>query len=269
VTYIFGGRNLFGMTDYYNAHSSMTLDAYGGDIRISGNTGKVNFYYGPSNTWNNIECNILYQHSDARSKTNITSLNNGLKVIKQLRGVSFNWKDEKAYYNGKKEYGFIAQEVEQVIKEAVITDDTTGFKALSYSSIEPFLVEAIKELSFKVDSLEKIINSAKSSGSLKSSKISTASTETTDGAKQPSLDQNAPNPFSQATQIGYFLPETINSATLNIYNMSGAPVKTIQIFQKGKGSITINGAELNPGMYLYTLIADGKEVDTKRMILTE
>jgi hypothetical protein len=51
--------------------------------------------------------------------------------------------------------------------------------------------------------------------------------------------------------------------------MSGSPVKTISIIQKGKGSIIINGAELNPGMYLYTLIADGKEVDTKRMILTE
>jgi len=34
-------------------------------------------------------------------------------------------------------------------------------------------------------------------------------------------------------------------------------------------SITIKGSELNPGMYLYTLIVDGKEVDTKRMILTE
>ena len=32
---------------------------------------------------------------------------------------------------------------------------------------------------------------------------------------------------------------------------------------------TINGSELQPGLYIYTLVADGKEVDTKRMILTE
>ena len=37
----------------------------------------------------------------------------------------------------------------------------------------------------------------------------------------------------------------------------------------GSGSITIRGNELRPGMYLYSLNVDGKEVDTKRMILTD
>jgi hypothetical protein len=93
--------------------------------------------------------------------------------------------------------------------------------------------------------------------------------ETNENLNQPVLYQNSPNPFNQTTNISYYLPETIISATLNVYNMSGSPIKTIPIIQKGKGSITINGLELSPGMYLYTLIADGKEVDTKRMILTE
>jgi len=38
---------------------------------------------------------------------------------------------------------------------------------------------------------------------------------------------------------------------------------------KGKQSVTINGNSLQPGMYLYALVIDGKEVDTKRMILTK
>jgi hypothetical protein len=38
---------------------------------------------------------------------------------------------------------------------------------------------------------------------------------------------------------------------------------------KGKQSVTINGNSLEPGMYLYSLVIDGKEVDTKRMILTK
>ena len=38
---------------------------------------------------------------------------------------------------------------------------------------------------------------------------------------------------------------------------------------KGKQTVTINGNSLEPGMYLYALVIDGKEVDTKRMILTK
>jgi len=34
-------------------------------------------------------------------------------------------------------------------------------------------------------------------------------------------------------------------------------------------SLTIEAAELAPGMYIYSLIADGKEVDSKRMIVTQ
>ena len=56
---------------------------------------------------------------------------------------------------------------------------------------------------------------------------------------------------------------------LNIYDMNGIQLKTIAINQKGNGSITINGSELRPGLFFYSLIADGKEIDTKRMILTE
>jgi hypothetical protein len=46
---------------------------------------------------------------------------------------------------------------------------------------------------------------------------------------------------------------------LQQYNVNG----------KGKQTITISGNSLEPGMYLYALVVDGKEVDTKRMILTK
>jgi hypothetical protein len=50
--------------------------------------------------------------------------------------------------------------------------------------------------------------------------------------------------------------------------MNGSQIKSILLTQTGKGNVTVNASELKPGMYLYTLVADGKEVDTKRMILT-
>jgi len=67
----------------------------------------------------------------------------------------------------------------------------------------------------------------------------------------------------------FFIPETSISAMLCIYNMSGMQIKSISIPEKGYGTITINGSDLQAGMYLYMLIVDGKEVDTKRMILTQ
>ncbi len=58
-------------------------------------------------------------------------------------------------------------------------------------------------------------------------------------------------------------------AGLYIYNMQGTQLKKIVISDRNNVTITIQGAELTAGMYMYTLIIDGKEIDTKKMILTE
>ena len=46
-------------------------------------------------------------------------------------------------------------------------------------------------------------------------------------------------------------------------------MKKFTLTERGENFLTIEGYELTPGMYLYALIADGQEVDIKRMILTE
>jgi len=86
---------------------------------------------------------------------------------------------------------------------------------------------------------------------------------------QCKLYQNTPNPFNQSTEIKYYLPQDVKTAYLCIYNLQGAQIKQIKIIQRGEGSQWISGSELAAGIYLYALIVDGKEVDTKRMILTK
>ncbi len=49
----------------------------------------------------------------------------------------------------------------------------------------------------------------------------------------------------------------------------GKQLKQITLTQRGEGSTLVSGSQFSPGMYLYALIADGQEVDVKRMILTE
>ena len=65
------------------------------------------------------------------------------------------------------------------------------------------------------------------------------------------------------------MPEDVKTAYLCIYNLQGTQIKQIRIMLRGEGSQLISGSELAAGMYLYALIVDGKEVDTKRMILTK
>ena len=85
---------------------------------------------------------------------------------------------------------------------------------------------------------------------------------------QAKLSQNIPNPFTERTRIEYYLPNTTGKAMLYIYDMQGSQVKNYQLRSPGEGSIIIQGGSLQPGMYMYTLIANGREVDTKKMILT-
>ena len=59
------------------------------------------------------------------------------------------------------------------------------------------------------------------------------------------------------------------TASIYIYDLNGLQKKSYTIAAKGKQGITIKASELQPGMYFYTLIVENKEVDTKRMILTD
>jgi hypothetical protein len=51
--------------------------------------------------------------------------------------------------------------------------------------------------------------------------------------------------------------------------LQGIELKAYPITQTGLNSVTLNGSELQAGMYLYTLVVDNEIIDTKRMILTK
>ena len=54
-----------------------------------------------------------------------------------------------------------------------------------------------------------------------------------------------------------------------MFNMQGNLLLTFNLANNGFGTIEINGSSLSAGMYIYTLTIDGKEVESKRMILTK
>ncbi|MBN1416312.1 MAG: tail fiber domain-containing protein [Bacteroidales bacterium] len=221
----------------------------------------------------------LYNLSDERYKENIRNIDNALDQILKLKGIRYNLKLEnvaddstlsEALLEKKKKdqkadrLGFIAQDVNKVIPEAVYYDDSADIYGIDYIKIIPVLVEAIKEQQAIIKSLQP----GSSSDKLKST-AGSGSQENPASEDVPLLYQNFPNPFTESTRIEYYLPDDIGSAAIFIYDMSGLQLKSIPVSGTEYGNVTINGNELKAGMYMYTLIANGQVIDTKRMILTD
>ncbi len=216
--------------------------------------------------------------SDLKLKKNIKPLYNATPILNNLRPVSFDYnydysdmKDEglkqNLETNDKNRLGFIAQEVQNILPQSVtieVPDSTLGIRMLDFI---PLLVKGFQEQTIRIDSLETVIKELKSSQSiLKVAQITGVEGEIKSGTK---LFQNAPNPFNEQTNIRFEIPTTIQNAQLQIYNMNGTLLKNIPLNQKGEGNVTINANEFAAGMYLYSLITDGRIVDTKQMLLTE
>lgn len=92
-------------------------------------------------------------YSDERLKKNIKPIENALDKTLKLQGVTF-----ERVQSGDKGLGLVAQKVKEVLPE-VVTEDKDGYLALSYGNIVGLLVEAVKELTNKVETLEAKLNS--------------------------------------------------------------------------------------------------------------
>ncbi|MBL8186847.1 MAG: tail fiber domain-containing protein [Acidobacteria bacterium] len=98
----------------------------------------------PARRWTAVYAvNGTIQTSDARLKKGITNLHYGLNELMQLRPVSFQWKDDN---NGQQHLGFIAQETQEVIPEAVVqTEDPSSPLGMNYTTLIPVVIKAVQE----------------------------------------------------------------------------------------------------------------------------
>jgi len=151
-----GGTTLEGDTGLMWSAGTMMVS---GNIEVSGNLG-VNvtgddITHGVTlpNTANAsgiVKANAYATYSSLKFKENVSEIQDPLGTIMNMRGVTFDWKQ-----NGKKDYGFIAEEVDQVMPEIVFKDDSpTGVSSMDYQKIVPVLLEAIKMQQSKIETLE-------------------------------------------------------------------------------------------------------------------
>ena len=125
----------------------------GGTTTLSTTTGRID-------ATNDI---VAFSTSDRRLKCNIKPIENALCKLIEVSGNTFDWKElseqEENTIHGNKgnDVGVIAQEIEEVLPQAVTTRDS-GYKAVNYEKIIPLLIEAIKDQQIQINKLKDIID---------------------------------------------------------------------------------------------------------------
>ncbi|MEY3247982.1 MAG: hypothetical protein RL742_25, partial [Bacteroidota bacterium] len=190
--------------------------------------------------------------SDRRFKQDIETIPNSLELIRKMRGATYTFNQEAfpdRNFSGGKQYGFIAQEVAEVIPElAVLNSD--GYYALNYTMLIPVLTEAIKEQDSMMVSQEAVIATLQTElaelrrelSDLKADRVG----QNTQGFR---LEQNAPNPFSNSTVIRYAIPAGTLGATLSVYDLTGRMLRSFNL-NDGEGAVTLNAGDLSDGLYI-------------------
>lgn len=91
-------------------------------------------------------------YSDKRLKSDIKEIDDAVAKVEAVRGVTY-----EMGVPGERFVGVIAQELEEVLPEAVVTDENSGLKAVAYGNITALLIEAVKEQQATIRSLEERI----------------------------------------------------------------------------------------------------------------
>lgn len=143
--------NIDWVTSYVGSNTSTTVQYWTVANNVlqpdTSNTGGVADIY----TTGSITAQSYNATSDATVKENVEPIEQPLEIIKEIRGVTFNMKEDETK---RKRIGVIAQELETILPD-LVSEDSTGLKSVNYLDMIGLLVESVKELTARVEQLEK------------------------------------------------------------------------------------------------------------------
>jgi hypothetical protein len=152
---VFGNMGVFSI----NGKNMMTLKVDNGTINDSTKEIVVMTVNGDINSTGNIECIKLIElsnTSDSNIKTDLKIIDNALEKVNAITGYTF-----KNILTSNRHAGLIAQEIQQVLPE-VVDKNNNGYLSISYGHVVGLLVESIKDLSKKMDAIEKRLDALES-----------------------------------------------------------------------------------------------------------
>ena len=97
---------------------------------------------------------VAFSSSDRRFKDNLTKISTPLTKLSKINGYSFNWNNDNQHIYKGKDYGVVAQEIQEVLPE-LVQERENGYLAVNYEKLVPLLIESIKELKTQVEHLNK------------------------------------------------------------------------------------------------------------------
>ena len=259
-------------------------------------------YFDPSqsnavNFNKNVQTSGVFVQSDERFKENIEPVTDVLSSLEELEAVSYTlksdaarhrqevaaltgttWKEQQdkqffdqfyaAQEQGDERYGFLAQNVKDVFPQLVHTDKD-GYMYVDYIGLIPILVQSINELRAELAAVKgEEQKDEEMTAPMIQAPQQAGANELETGLTAAKLYQNAPNPWSSETVIRYSLPQSVSQACIYIYDMQGKQLKSIPAQGRGESQVTITARDLDAGMYLYALVADGRLINSKQMVLT-
>lgn len=240
--------------------------------------------------------------SDQTFKTNIDTITNATNIIKQLKPRTFYFDTTNVNninFPNEKQYGLIAQDVETILPELVgsttkpaerdslgnVTAPSVTYKNLNYNAFIAILIKGMQQQQKTIEKQDSTIQQIQSQLSALTSSVtsccSSSAVRTTSQAEQNQLtinltdkdvivlNQNVPNPFAEQTTITYNVPEKYGYAQMIFSTIDGRILKTVDITKKGRGQLNVFSNDLSSGMYTYSLVVDGKVMDTKKMVKSE
>jgi len=222
--------------------------------------------------------------SDRRTKDSVRDFKYGLDDVLKIRPVYYTYNGKAGTPTDKEFVGVIAQEIQEVapfmvntfihedvnktVSEEFLAVDDTAIKYMLINSIkqQQKMIEAkdaqINDLSDRLERVEALLEDLAMGGT------STQNVELI--GEDAILEQNNPNPFDGSTSISYKLTNSTKDASLNIFDLNGKILKTIQIDSSNKaGAVSIDTHNMPNGTYSYNLVIDGKIIDSKKMILSK
>lgn len=233
----------------------------------------------------NVFTSGLYLPSDKNLKNNVNEFNYGLSEVLKMNPISYNYNGEGGIDSKEKHVGVMAQDLKEIAPKLVTTFDyivhdeenrelqKETYLKINDTAIKYMLINSIKEqqelieekdvkiaeLADRLEDLEEIVNS------IANNAVKDVELSNTPGV----LLQNQPNPFGEETTINYVLPKGAKNSVIYIRDMNGNNLEVIVLDSNQTGSANLNAKALSAGTYTYSLVVDGKIIDTKRMILTK
>jgi hypothetical protein len=223
--------------------------------------------------------------SDRKFKQDIQPVDNVLEQVLKLKPSVYTFKTgeyKSMHLPQGKQLGLIADEVKEVFPELVseaihpaeydkedrtkVITPEVKYEGVNYQGFIPVLIASVQQLNEKdqeIDALkEEMAELRKMVLELKNGSSGTINTTAA------YLEQNTPNPVSGTTIIRYRIPEQSTSARLTLTNAKGQVVKTLSLGNRGLGQVSLSTSALAAGTYNYTLYVDGRQADTKRLVVT-